>query len=338
MEITASKAAIFASRVLAVSAVIDDFAAKPPTLTIDGELDTSGADSVRFLRESPLVNGPGAFTRAVSIEGPGKLKLNMVYPLWGTDPVRVAGDYTFAGATATVAKSLAMRDGVVLTQIEGKADASALAAYAPDTVVARLAGGMDWKARVLSGAKGTDLVVTSDLKGLASTLPDPFAKASGDARAMTITMARLGTDSEVTTMSLGEAIQGRFNRSGAPGAEHWNALLKFGGPLSNEPWREGLWLYGELPSLDIDAWQDVFAAPRASAPAAAPGIELRGVELSMGTARYLARDFHRMHARLERNATQWSGKLESPLLAGDVRSDLERQGRLTPPLHPPSIA
>src|SRR5258708_13458614 len=174
MEITASKAAIFASRVLAVSAVIDDFAAKPPTLTIDGELDTSGADSVRFLRESPLVNGPGAFTRAVSIEGPGKLKLSMVYPLWGADPVRVAGDYTFAGATATVAKSLAMRDlrgrlsfthrgvrapeitgtlfgkpatltmptqpaGAVPTQIEGKADASALAAYAPDTVVARLA-------------------------------------------------------------------------------------------------------------------------------------------------------------------------------------------------------
>ena len=63
-----------------------------------------------FLRESPLVNGPGAFTRAIAIEGPARLKLRIDYPLWGTDPVRVAGDYTFAGATATAAKTLALRD------------------------------------------------------------------------------------------------------------------------------------------------------------------------------------------------------------------------------------
>jgi uncharacterized protein YhdP len=110
MEIRAREATIFASRATSISAEVDDLAAKPPVLTILGDIDTSGADTVRFLRESPLVKGPGAFTRAVAIEGPGKLHLQIVYPLWGTDPVRVAGDYTFAGATATVAKTLAMRE------------------------------------------------------------------------------------------------------------------------------------------------------------------------------------------------------------------------------------
>ena len=48
-------------------------------------VDTNGADSTQFLRESPLVAGPGAFTRVVSIEGPGSLKLQLRYPLAGTE-------------------------------------------------------------------------------------------------------------------------------------------------------------------------------------------------------------------------------------------------------------
>ena len=110
MEIRTQRAAIFGSRVTSAAAIIEDLRAKPPVLVIDGDVDTSGADSVRFLRESPLVSGPGAFTRAVSIEGPARLKLHLVYPLWGTDPMQVAGDYQFAGATASVGRTLAMRE------------------------------------------------------------------------------------------------------------------------------------------------------------------------------------------------------------------------------------
>src|SRR6185312_2108689 len=96
LEVHADRALIFASKATHVSAVIDDLGAKPPVITIDGEVDTTGADTVRFLRESPLVNGPGAFTKVVAIEGPGKLKLQLVYPLSGSN-VRVTGDYVFAG-------------------------------------------------------------------------------------------------------------------------------------------------------------------------------------------------------------------------------------------------
>ena len=364
MEIRADRAAIFASRVGSVGAVIEDLAAKPPVLSLHGDIDTTGADSVRFLRESPLVNGPGAFTRAVAIEGPGRLKLQMVYPLWGTDPVRVTGDYFFSGATASVSKILAMRevrgrlsftergvrapeitgtffgkpatlsmstlaDGQVLTQIDGKIDASAMGAYVPEAIVARLSGTTDWKARVVSGRQGTELTVTSDLKGLGSILPDPLAKASADARAFTLTMARLGTDNEVTTTALAGGIHGRFSRTVAPGAEHWNALLKFGSPAASEPVREGLWLYGDLPALDVDAWQAIFATPRdaARAPGEA-GMELRGIDLKLGSARYWGRDFRDMYAQLQRSGSQWSGRLESPLVAGDIQWNWEGKGRM----------
>ena len=367
MEIRAERAAIFASKVSAVTAVIEDLRAKPPVLTIDGEVDTTGADSVRFLRESPLVNGPGAFTRAVAVEGPGRLKLNLVYPIGGGEGVRVTGDYLFAGATATVGKTLAMRDvrgrltftergvrapeitgqlfgkpatltmmtqpdGVVVTQIDGKVDAPGMAAYVPESIAARLSGMTDWKARVLSGKQGTELTVTSDLKGMGSTLPDPLAKAPDAARPFTLTMSRVGTEGEVTNTTLAGDVYGRFARTGAAGAEKWNALLKFGAPVANEPMREGLWLHGALLSVDVDAWQAVFAAPRdAPKPAPAPGeqtMELRGIDLNLTLARYWGRYFHDMHARLERSGSEWRGKLESPLVAGDIRWNWEGKGRL----------
>jgi len=368
LEIRAERANIFASRASSVSAIVEDLGAKPPVLTVTGDIDTTGADTVRFLRESPLVNGPGAFTRAVSVEGPGRLKLQLVYPMWGTDPVRVVGDYLFAGATATVGHTLAMRDvrgrlaftesavrapaiagtlfgkpasltmatqdGQVVTQIEGRIDSAAMSAYAPASIVANLSGATDWKARVVSGRQGSELVVTSDLKGLASSLPQPLAKAAGDARAVTVTLSRLGTDAEVSNVTLADGVYGRFSKAG----ERWSALLKFGAPVANEAAREGVWLYGELPHVDVDAWQAVFAAPREpGAPAGAEGLELRGLDLKLGRARYWGREFRQMSAQLARKGSQWTGKLEGPLVAGDIQWDWAGKGRLVAKLERLSI-
>jgi uncharacterized protein (TIGR02099 family) len=361
MEIRADRARIFASRATSIAAIVADLGAKPPVLTLNGDIDTSGADTVRFLRESPLVNGPGAFTRAVSIEGPGRLKLQLVYPMWGTDPVRVVGDYTFAGATASVGRTLAMRDlrgrlaftesavranaiigtlfgkpaslamatenNQVVTQIEGRIEAPDMAAHLPESIAAKLAGATEWKARLASDRQGSTLTVTSDLKGLGSTLPEPLAKAAADARALTLTMSRLGTDLEVSNVTLADNVHGRFSKAG----ERWSALLKFGAPVANEAAREGLWLAGELPYLDVDAWQSTFAAPRGAAarPAGGGALELRGVDLKLARARYWGREFRQMNAQLARNGPQWSGKLESPLVAGDIDWNWEGKGRLT---------
>ena len=371
MEIRADRARIFASRASPVSAIIDDFAANPPVLRIDAAIDTTGADTFRFLRESPLVDGPGAFTRAVAVEGPGNLKLRLAYPLWGVDPVRVAGDYQFNGATATVGPNLAMRDvrgrlsftekgvraqevrgslfeqpatlsmaslpdGQVLTTLDGRIAAPAMAAYTPAHIAAKLEGAAAWSARVLSGRQGTELTVTSDLTGLGVALPEPFAKAPAQPRALTMAIARLGTPNEVITVALAGGVFGRFARASAGGAEGWQGALRFGSPVTQEPARDGLWLYGDLASLDVDAWQAAFAAPHPgaspqSAPApqaAAPGIELRGVDLRLARARYLSRDFAQMHAQLQRTEGEWSGKLESPRVAGEVRWNPRGKGKL----------
>ena len=359
MQISASSAAIFASRVRSATAVIEDLSERPPVLLIDGDIDTTGADSVRFLRESPLVNGPGAFTRAVSVEGMARFKLKLAYPLSGTDPVRVAGDYQFAGATATVSRTLALRDirgrlaftergvrapelngtmfgkpatlamstepdGRVLTAIEGAIDVPVLGSYIPESINARLAGATAWKARVLSGAQGTEVTVTSDLKGLGSTLPEPGTKDADATRNLAIRIERVGTENEVTTAALDGGVFWRSSRFGPGGAERWQVALKMGSPVSSEVPRDGLWLYGDAPALDVDAWLAVFSQPRAESlptpvEGSPQGIELRGIDVRTARLRYLGREFTQLAAHLERNGAQWNGNLESPLVTGAVQ-------------------
>ena len=361
MEIRADRASIFASRASGVSAVIDDLGAKPATLVVNGDVDTTGADGMRFLRESPLVNGPGAFTRAVAVEGPAKLKLQLVIPLDGRN-LRVNGDYTFAGATATVGKALAMRDvrgklsftersvaapqitgtlfdkpvtvslatqpdGPLVAQIEGHLDAEAMQPYLPAAIAAKLEGGADWRAQLTAGAKGRELVVTSDLKGLSATLPEPLAKPADAQRDFALTAANLGAEGEVFTFALDKAVFGRFARAEG---EQWNAAVKFGAPVSAEPLHEGLWLYGELGFVDVDAWQSLFVAPAQGAQQAAGehALALRGFDLKAARAHFWGRDFLDTRARLERDGSQWSGHIESPLVSGDVRWTWQGKGRV----------
>jgi uncharacterized protein (TIGR02099 family) len=361
MEIRAREATIFASKSNGVVAEIDDFRGKPPVLTVTGDIDASGADTVRFLRESPLAKGPGAFTRAVSIEGPGKLHLQLVFPLFVGEGIRVAGEYTFSGATAGVAKSVEMRDlrgklsftqrgvaapqitgtlfgkpatlamatasdGLITTQIEGGVDSAALAAYIPAALAAKLDGATSWKAKLTSprGAAG-ELVVTSDLKGLASQLPAPFAKAADDAIGFTFTMPGVGTETAASTVAMGD-IHGRFSR-GAD--DKWSAALKFGAPLDKEPVREGIWLHGELASLDVDAWRSLFAAPSEEVAQPPPAVvELRGFDIKVTKARYLGRDFNNVRVALARDGQHWKGRLEGPNVLGDVDWSFEGKGRL----------
>ncbi len=364
MEIRGERAAIFASRVSAASATIPDLGASPAVLTVAGHVDTAGGDAVRFLRESPLAAGPGAFTRAVSVHGPARLDLRIVYPLSGTDSVRVNGDYQFAGATAQVGDELAMSalkgrlsfserevrapeitgtifgepatlrlatqgDGAVQATVEGRIGMPVLGAYLPDAFAARIAGSTRWRARVTVGREATQLAIDSDLEGLAVGLPEPFSKRSDECRPLAIGFTDLGAPGERVRATLGGNVTGRFEKRGAPGAERWRAALAFGVPPPEGELADGLWLHGELASVDLDAWQAIFAAPApAPQPQAKEAIALAGFDLKLASFRYTGRELSGVSARMRREAGTWSGRVESPSIAGDIAWDPAGRGSL----------
>ncbi|QJR15734.1 YhdP family protein [Usitatibacter palustris] len=365
LDIRSDGATIFSSRVKEAKATIANLLAQPPILEISGQIVTGGTDSVKFLRESPLINGPGAFTRAVQIDGPARLGIAMRWPLYGTESARITGDYLFDGANARVGQTLSFNgvkgklqftekgvrapeltgtmfgqparlkintqgDGTLLTELDGRIAMPVLGAYIPDAISARLTGGIDWRAALVSGRGGSDLRIESDLKGLEVALPAPFDKAEAVARPLTIAIRQLGSDNEVTTASLDGGIYGRFGTRRTPEGDRWHGALKFGAPLADEPIKDGVWLYGELAHLDLDAWQAVFPArARAVADARiATGTELRGFDLKLDRVQFTQREFPNVSARLERVGTEWKGRLEGQNLAGDVAWSSEGKGRV----------
>ncbi len=93
--------------------------------------------------------------------------------------------------------------------------------------------------------------------------------------------------------------------------------------------REGLWLYGDIPRFDLDAWREALAAPAGATVGGAPAaLELRGLDVRFATLRYTGRDFKQMSARLELGAGEWRGTLASPAVAGEVVFDSRGHGRI----------
>jgi uncharacterized protein YhdP len=57
-------------------------------------------------------------------------------------------------------------------------------------------------------------------------------------------------------------------------------------------------------------------------------VELRGLDLRLARVRFMGRDFAQMHAQLQRAGGEWSGKLESPHVAGEVRWNPQGKGQV----------
>lgn len=109
MRVNVDDARVFGSRIGKTNLGVSDFGDRPAILSIAGQADARAEDVMRYFRESPMVDGVGAFTKFMNIEGPGRLELDLKIPLgtataeeratpaWRT---KIGGKYTLNGGTA----------------------------------------------------------------------------------------------------------------------------------------------------------------------------------------------------------------------------------------------
>ena len=231
---------IFNAKLKSTTIAVDDFSAAPYTLSIRGEAAARGEDVTRFLRESPLISGVGAFTKSVSIEGPGKLELAMKIPLnapaSSTATTKISGSYTMQGGQAkpvfgpqitglngtinftesdvkssgingtafgnplTVAIGSAA-DGVV-TEFAGRADVGQLGEMLPFAMPQQIKGSTDIAGRISARSAGADITIESSLLGVLSSLPAPLAKRSDEARKLRVVFKDVGQAVEKISVTL----------------------------------------------------------------------------------------------------------------------------------------
>ncbi|NJD35114.1 MAG: AsmA family protein [Betaproteobacteria bacterium] len=218
MLITGKSGKIFGASVRDVRAEIADIEQAEELLTVSGKVAGPTADFLRFIESSSVGERIDHFTKDMQAEGSGELDLKLGLPLRKLGNSRVDGLFRFDANRLTVDKSFppitevrgALRfsadhieaqnirglllgaplsvdvrtasDGGVQISAAGEYSVAALRQQVPySAVLDHLTGSAKWTGSVRLRKKLAEIKLSSNLVGLASSLPEPFNKSAADA-------------------------------------------------------------------------------------------------------------------------------------------------------------
>ncbi len=322
-------ATILDTRLHNVTVTIPDMTSKDPALEIKGEATGASNSFLDFVQKSPVRGYIDGFTDGVRATGSGKLDLSARIPLSGNQPVKVSGSikvqdnnidlgkgvpllrntrgtlmFTESGMHASDVSaeilggkaSISVQndvDGVVHATVKGRSNVDALRRIETYPVLDYLHGNADWDANIRANKNSVQIIIKSDLQGLSSSLPQPFAKRANEVMPLRLEKNPVlffprpanrrgkcaepcprveGTVTEgkdVITASLGKLLSARLERQseggtmmvkrgtvsfGTQGKSHASNKTK---TKKRSRGRDGVWLFGDLPELSLEGWESL---------------------------------------------------------------------------------
>jgi uncharacterized protein (TIGR02099 family) len=194
---------------------ISDYSAA--VVKIDGRALGAAHDMLAVVETSPVGPGVASFARSLEIDGNAALDLGLSVPLDAVSLTTIAGHLELPGNDVRIdhtlvdlkglqgslnfdERSLKQADlrasalggpiriqarsgesGRTLVEATGSFDAAGIRQVVDNALTRRIAGGTDYRAIVDIGAHDSTLQFDSDLVGLVSSLPAPFAKEAAEA-------------------------------------------------------------------------------------------------------------------------------------------------------------
>jgi len=213
MEISSRKATVLGSRVAEARVVVPDLFKHEHTLEVDGQAEGPTAEFLKFMVQSPLHDITGRVTANMRAKGNGSVRLKLAVPLAHPTDAKVAGSYQFTdnqiridpdlpplsqvngrltfsetgvsmraasaqflGGPTTISIA-SRRDGGINVDARGTVSAAALQTAFNEPLLRQLSGSAAWTSKMKFRKRGSDILVESNLQGMASGLPAPLAKA-----------------------------------------------------------------------------------------------------------------------------------------------------------------
>lgn len=360
LEVVAQSATTRGLRISKVRGVIKDLYHDHPRLDIGGEATGTTSEFLAFIEESPVGARIGHFHREVQAAGSGRLEAKLEVPLNTARDTRVAGSYLFEGNRLLFAgdvppvdqvnarlefteNGIRMQNGSAVTvggpatvnidaeggavriAVSGRADVDAFRRQGADYFwLQYLRGSAAWRGSIVLKEGLADYLFESDLQGVGSTFPPPLAKAPGEVLPTRFERRAHGADADRLELALGgeatAAIE-RQRKNGELAPTRGVIALNTEVALPDA----GLSIIGTTPAVNLSRWQSVID----QAPSGKTWLQLSGLDVSVGTLRWLRRPFRdlRLQAALAQGA--WRGKLGGPELDGNFVYQLKDNGKLT---------
>ena len=360
MDILGAQGKIFSTRITRVKIAIPDLAHHDPILEIDGETQGPTQDQLRFVNESPVSKNLDQVTTEMRAEGEGKLALSLRLPLGRLQDARIAGNYQFQANKISLAinapalekvngrleftgRSIAIpkitaqalggpvtissrstADGVVRVGVAGRFTAEGLQLAFPGPWTKRLQGGAEWSASVAMRKSAVNLVLVSNLTGLASELPYPLAKPAADSLPLKFERRFVDAGHDELSLSLGKELSAQLQReTQGQAAKIVKGRIRLGGPDAT-PQHAGVWIDGTLEKLDADLWRSLIFSSEDEPPL----LPLAGIQMQVKELNFLGRRVNHFKLDAQYKDGAWQSSVASDEMQGEVNWRERSGGRL----------
>ena len=359
LDVNARQGAILGARLSKVHVEIPDLLQRAERmLNISGEAEGPTSEFFSFMEKSPVLGMIDHFTEAWQAQGAGKLALKLSIPLGASGKGRVSGAYQFAGNTFVIAPELpaveqaggrieftdasvraqnvtgvmlggpvsisatTTRDSTVRVTVQGRVNTDSVRQAGGPQWVQHLRGSTDWSAVLNARKRDADVVVESNLQGLAIAFPAPLVKAAAESVPLRLERRLLAPGQDQLSFAFGDIVSINLTRrSEGKRAVITRGVVRFGGPAA-EPERAGVWASGTVKALDLDRWLAFLDAGGDTR------IEWGGLDLKLGTLDLFRRRFTDLAIAATFGGGQWRGNLSGKELEGGVTWLPQGRGKL----------
>lgn len=360
LEVRAAKAMTAGAALQNVKVVLPDTLADALVMEVDGEAADTTQHCLDYIRKSPVSGYLDGYTDGFRAVGEGVLKLRLDIPLDGEAPAKVLGSFRFSnnevdlGASVPLLKnatgelsftnsslqannlqaqilggpariSLKSEGGVLFTQASGKLDADSLPKSYRYPLLRHLHGTAEWVTEVRVKNRLADVVVTSDLQGLASDLPLPFTKQASEKRSLRFEQRDINAKNDVISLRYADVISADLMRTSVVDGR-WD--IKRGGVMLGAVRKasraDGILIAGYIPEFALEGWSGWSDFPNSEG--AQPNIA--NIDLTLGKVYGFGNTIHQLNIRGSGRNGLISTRLASKELMGDLIWQPQDQGRL----------
>ena len=353
MEFITSSAITAGINLKNVKVTIPDMLSNDLMLHINGEAEAENTQALAFIKASPVRGYLDGLTDDIVATGKGKLSLNLDIPLSGPQPVKVAGTYHFIDSEVEIDKRLPTlrkvngdllftesvvstqnisaqilggpskltidnaEDGAVKIKVAGKANFAVLREQNPAVLISKLSGQPEWNVEIGVKNNQTKVLITSNLLGLKSELPEPLAKRADASIPLRIEINHSSPTQIYSAMQYGTQFNANILQTkNVEGV--WDikrGIANFGNVIQKAD-KDGLWVIGTLPHLSLEGWGVLASSDEDSEP-----VSLAGADLVVQKITGFDNTFNDVHVK----ATSRNGILIAQLSAKDVNGELRWQ-------------